>query len=231
MIQGHSHVPGASSQLSQQFYDQLGDDWLESCTTPDWDQRILDLLVAWLPPKGRVLDVGCGYGRTAIPLALCGYEVTGVDISARMVAAAERRAAQAQVDVRFLRADMCDLELDEGYFDSAICLWSAFHELLIPEEQLRSISAINRVLRSGGRALIEGPPFLEPTTEEKLTGQRYGNEFRLLALVIQGHPNHRFCHDQQSLGSLLSRSGINRFSVTVQDWAGRPRQITCFEKT
>ena len=33
--------------------------------------------------RGRLLDLGCGQGRNAIPLAQLGYEVTGMDISNR----------------------------------------------------------------------------------------------------------------------------------------------------
>jgi 2-polyprenyl-3-methyl-5-hydroxy-6-metoxy-1,4-benzoquinol methylase len=43
----------------------------------------------------RVLDVGCGDGTTALPLARLGAEVTGVDIASNLVAAGNERAAQA----------------------------------------------------------------------------------------------------------------------------------------
>ena len=33
------------------------------------------------PPIGKVLDLGCGQGRNAIPLAILGFEVVGIDIS------------------------------------------------------------------------------------------------------------------------------------------------------
>ena len=58
----------------------------------------------------RVLDVACGIGRHAIPLAERGYKVTGVDISPLFVQRARERATAAEVDVRFVVGDMQEAE-------------------------------------------------------------------------------------------------------------------------
>lgn len=51
-------------------------------------------------PGGRVLDVGCGAARNAVPLAAMGWEVVGVDLSGPMLSAAAERAAQEGVRSR-----------------------------------------------------------------------------------------------------------------------------------
>ena len=43
----------------------------------------------------RVLDLGCGDGTTAVPLARLGADVVGIDIAANLVAAGNKRAAEA----------------------------------------------------------------------------------------------------------------------------------------
>jgi 2-polyprenyl-3-methyl-5-hydroxy-6-metoxy-1,4-benzoquinol methylase len=50
------------------------------------------------PPPLRVLDLGCGDGTTAVPLARMGADVVGVDIARNLVEAGNRRAAQEGLD-------------------------------------------------------------------------------------------------------------------------------------
>ena len=49
-------------------------------------------------PGMRVLDVGCGDGTTAVPLARLGADVTGIDIARNLVEAGNRRAAELKLD-------------------------------------------------------------------------------------------------------------------------------------
>jgi SAM-dependent methyltransferase len=68
----------------------------------------------------RVLDVGCGAGATTLALARRlgdGAALTGVDISAPMIAAAKERAAYEDSPPRFLLADAATHAFDEGEFD------------------------------------------------------------------------------------------------------------------
>ena len=49
----------------------------------------------------RVLDIGCGAGRNALPLARLGWSVVGTDLSWPMIAAAATRAREDHLDIRF----------------------------------------------------------------------------------------------------------------------------------
>ena len=51
-----------------------------------------------ITPPLRALDLGCGDGTTAMPLALLGADVTGIDIARNLVEAGNRRAAAAGLD-------------------------------------------------------------------------------------------------------------------------------------
>jgi ubiquinone/menaquinone biosynthesis C-methylase UbiE len=55
---------------------------------------LLDVAAAVLTPAARLLDIGCGAGRNAVPLAQAGWRVTGVDLSSPMLAAAARRVKE-----------------------------------------------------------------------------------------------------------------------------------------
>src|SRR5437667_5434642 len=59
----------------------------------------------------RVLDLGCGDGTTAVPLARLGAEVVGIDIARNLVEAGNKRAAEAGLNrLRFQEGDACNLE-------------------------------------------------------------------------------------------------------------------------
>ena len=86
-----------------------------------------------LLPKGRVLDVAMGSGRNAVYLAKMGFEVEGVDISAKAVSNALESARRSGVDIR---AGVADLEgnyhIEKGLYDIIIC-FNYLHRPLIQQ--------------------------------------------------------------------------------------------------
>ena len=83
---------------------------------------------AGITPGMNVLDLGCGDGTTAIPAAKLGAKVLGVDIARNLVAAGNRRAAQAGLSAtcRFLEGDACDLGgIENKSFDRVISIFGA----------------------------------------------------------------------------------------------------------
>src|ERR1700691_6179537 len=78
-------------------------------------------------PSIRVLDLGCGDGTTAIPLARTGAEVLGIDIARNLVAAGNKRAAQAGLSkLKFQEGDACTLEgVAKHSFDLVVSIFGA----------------------------------------------------------------------------------------------------------
>jgi SAM-dependent methyltransferase len=97
-------------------------------------------------PGGRLLDVACGTGRHAIAFADLGYDVTASDINEELLAVGRAAAGER---VRFVQADMCDLDVDGGPFDVVTCL---FDSIGYPQHDERIVSA----LRSLGRHAAPG---------------------------------------------------------------------------
>lgn len=83
----------------------------------------------WLPDKAglKVLDIGAGTGRTAIPLASAGAEVVAADASEAMLKVAERNAAEAGVEMKFSTCDVMDLPFSDREFEATICLRVLMH--------------------------------------------------------------------------------------------------------
>src|SRR5437762_12653200 len=64
---------------------------------------------------GPILELGCGTGRLAIPLAEAGFAVTGIDRAPAMLAEARRKAAATRVSVSWHEADMRAFKLGERF--------------------------------------------------------------------------------------------------------------------
>lgn len=119
---------------------------------PDEVDQILKLL--GLAPGGRVLDMCCGVGRHSIELACRGYQVTGVDRTARYLEQAEKKATADGLLVEFVREDMRRF-CRPDQFDAAISMFTSFGYFDDPGEERRVVENIYRSLKTGGRLLID----------------------------------------------------------------------------
>src|SRR5262245_49424286 len=93
-------------------------------------------------PRQEVLDVCCGTGLVAAAAIERGATVTGIDLSAEMIATAERKGLSA----RFRTGDAEALPFANGSFDRVVCNFGLYH---LPEPD-RAIAEGARVLRVGG---------------------------------------------------------------------------------
>jgi 2-polyprenyl-3-methyl-5-hydroxy-6-metoxy-1,4-benzoquinol methylase len=109
----------------------------------------LDALVMYLParPGGRMLDVGCGDGRTLHALSRLGWQVEGIDLDPQAVAAVTQRGFRAHVGTLEAR------RFPDGEFD-AITASHVLEHVKQPETFLREC---RRVLRPGGMLTVLTP--------------------------------------------------------------------------
>lgn len=110
------------------------------------------MAVAEAMPPGRALDLGCGYGRTAIYLAQRGWEVDGVDYVALAVEEARRRTHTAGVQARFHHGPVTDLSFLQPPYDLAVDVGCGHN--LAPEGWRAYHAELRRLLRSGGLFLL-----------------------------------------------------------------------------
>lgn len=97
---------------------------------------------------GPALDVACGSGRIALPLARGGIRVTGIDLSAQML---ERARAQSPgLPLSLHLADVRDFTLHEGPFVCAIMAGHAFQQMLTDADQRALFRRVHRHLTPGG---------------------------------------------------------------------------------
>ncbi|MGE0432329.1 MAG: class I SAM-dependent methyltransferase [Planctomycetota bacterium] len=102
-----------------------------------------------------VLDLACGHGRIANPLAAAGCRVTGLDRSERFLQHARAHAAAAGISVEYVIGDMLDLPAAwTNRFDLLINWFTAFGYFDDATNQ-RVLAGMRRVIRPGGTLLIE----------------------------------------------------------------------------
>ena len=99
-----------------------------------------------------VLDVGCGSGDNAIYLASRGFEVTGVDFSAKAISIAKQKAANAKVAATFLTLDALKIGTLDKKFNTVID-FGLFHNLS-GENRKRYVRALSEVCVSKGQLLM-----------------------------------------------------------------------------
>ena len=121
-------------------------------TMAEQDAQVVARLLV-LPSGASVIDVPCGDGRIALRLAAAGHAVTGIEIAATEVEHARRAAAAAGVRARFEVGDLRDLP-DAGPADGLVS-WGNSFGYLPPAETVGSLAGMHRLLRPGGRLVLE----------------------------------------------------------------------------
>ncbi len=95
-------------QTFAQVYDRFMNEQTEAFA-PYVMRLLMDFAV---DAPARILDIGCGTGKTAIELAKNGYRVVGGDISSAMLEKAVQNARSENVSISFQQMDMTSMELE-----------------------------------------------------------------------------------------------------------------------
>ena len=138
--------------MVESWYEGLAAERLRRCyeiASPevrDYLDAEVEYLLASMPPRARVLELGCGYGRVLARLAgHCGW-LAGVDLTISSLLLAKRESPSASLAAM----DAAALSFREGTFDVVCCPQngiSAFHS-----DPRALIASAVRILTAGGRA-------------------------------------------------------------------------------
>jgi len=136
-------------RVNNEFYDELGDSWLEASAHPiallRAENRLRNPWIAGKLPAGtKFLDIGCGAGLLTNDLAARGHEVFGVDLSEKSLAVAGRQDKTASV--RYLQCDAASLPFENESFDAVAAMDLLEHV----DDPVLIVREAARVLRPGG---------------------------------------------------------------------------------
>jgi ubiquinone/menaquinone biosynthesis C-methylase UbiE len=105
-----------------------------------------------MTPPFRALDLGCGDGTTAVPLARLGGDVVGIDIARNLVEAGNRRAAEAGLHrLTFQEGDACNLQ---GVADHSFDLTLSVFGAMFAPKPFDVAREMVRVTKPGGRIVM-----------------------------------------------------------------------------
>jgi SAM-dependent methyltransferase len=150
-----------------------------------WERRVppselVDLVEGpHAAPPGRALELGCGRGSDSVYLALHGWDVTGVDMVPRALAAARRRAAAAGVSARFVQGDVTRLgDLGVGPGHDLVYDFGCFHTL--PADRRDAyVESVSGAAAPGGQLLLFGfRPFRLAPMHAGVTAGEVADRFR-----------------------------------------------------
>ena len=138
------------------------------------ESRLIDRLLQTYgnEPVRSLLDLGCGTGSHALPLAQRGYEVVGVDRSARMLESAHKKAISGQIDgkVNFYQEDIRSFQVERS-FDACLMMFAVLGYQLENRDVLAALRAARKHLRTGGVFIFDvwyGPAVLRQGPSERV---------------------------------------------------------------
>jgi SAM-dependent methyltransferase len=136
--------PAAYGRRWAADYDGLFDDRDDTATVASF--------VAALAPGGRVLELGVGTGRLAIPLAAAGLTVTGVDASPEMLDRLRARPGAERIEV--IQGDFVTVDAG-GPYDVVLIAFSTLFLVPSQQGQLDCLNNVRQHLSPGGSLIVE----------------------------------------------------------------------------
>ncbi len=177
-----------------EVYDKHARAWDAHRSRDFFEQSWLDKFIRLLPAEGRVLDAGCGAGEPiAAYLLRCGFELTGIDASSRMLQLSKSRFP----DATWLKMDMRELQLDAG-FDGIVSWNGCFH--LTQQEQREVLLLFADHLKPDGALLLT-----------------IGHESGEVTGTVEGEQVYHSSLDPDEYRSILDRAGFSDVEIKLED--------------
>ncbi len=144
----------------EKFWDFLAKNFDQGEGFPA-EREDIKITKKYLQPGDVVLDYACGTGTLSIEIADQVKEIYAVDISSKMLAAAERKATERRIEnIRFDHTIIFDERYAKESFDAVM----AFNILHLLEDAQQAVHRINEILKPGGYFISSTPSLLEKKT-------------------------------------------------------------------
>ncbi|MEW5810476.1 MAG: class I SAM-dependent methyltransferase [Actinomycetota bacterium] len=141
-------VRDSYDRVADSYVDMVRTTGIGDIRTHPWLKAAMDVFAGAVAPVGPVLDVGCGPGTVTAYLAERDIEVSGIDLSPRMI----EHARRLHPTCRFAVGSATDLELPRQSLGGILGWWSLFN---LPRNVLPAVvDSFAAALRPGGQLMI-----------------------------------------------------------------------------
>lgn len=187
--------------------------------------------------RPRVLELGCGTGRVAIPVAKAGATVIGIDRSESMLARGRQRVKRARLQsaVQLIRGDIRHLPFPDKTFPLVMAPYGILQSLLDERVLSQTLKDVRRVLKKNGvfglELVADLPAWDEYSKRTSLRGQRgpHGKPIVLIESVKQDRKKHITRFEQEFVEG-RGKSAIRRkFSLAFRTLSV-PQMVARLEK-
>ena len=211
-------VEGGSSDFGPSRYGDsfadVYDDWYDDVS----DAEKTTEFIGRFGPGQRLLELGVGTGRLSTPLAEAGHFVVGVDASLLML---ERfRGVDLPLISLAAGADMAVLPFAEETFDTVLVATNTLFNLNEPGDQAACFAEARRVLRLGGRLVIEAmvPGAPDPHLDRLVTTRSVDVDSAVLTATVRDPDRQEITgqHIQISEAGIRMRPWKIRYSTPAQ---------------
>jgi SAM-dependent methyltransferase len=196
-----SYGPDTYGQRIAEVYDGL---W------PNPDEDCLNVLAS-IGKGVRVLELGIGTGRVALPLKRRGIDIQGIDASIAMVEKLKLKEQGKSIPVTI--GDFTSLTVD-GKFGLIFIVFNTFFGLTTSESQLSCMKSVSEHLDRNGRFVIEA---FVPDVKRFVDGQTVRAikvEADLVQLDVSRHdPQNQVVTSQHVF---IKRSGVEMYPVKIR---------------
>lgn len=174
--------------MSYQHLAQVYDYLMQDAPYDKWLRYIERICQHYQHTPKRVLDLACGTGAIAIPLAQQGLEVCGLDLSPEMLAMADAKARERNVKLRWIEQDMTLLELAQQV-DTILCFCDSLNYIVEEKLLKQMFQRVYNQLSKGGLFLFDCHSLYQ--LEHIYGNNTFTHNEEEIAYIWQSYYNHR----------------------------------------